>query len=45
MYEYTIEHIHAKTITHIYGYTFADACRRNNKDSKLWNVLDVEYVD
>ncbi len=45
MYEYHIHHIHCGMTTIIFGYNYADACRRWNIDPKLWVVDLQEYID
>lgn len=45
MYEFYVIHKHCGMTTILYGYDFYDACRRANKDPKVWEVEFVEYVD
>ena len=45
MYEFGITHRHCGMTTIIFGYNFADACRRAKKDPKLWEIDYQEYVD
>lgn len=45
MYEFGIRHKHCGMTTIIFGYNYADACRRAKKDPTLWEVDYQEYVD
>jgi hypothetical protein len=45
MYEYTIVHRNTNATEIIFGYNYADACRRCKVDPTLYDVIDYEYVD
>ena len=45
MYEFCVIHKHCGATTIIYGYDFHDACKRANKDPKIWEVEYMEYID
>ena len=45
MYEFGIHHKHCGMTTIIFGYNYADACRRAKKDPTMWEVEYQEYVD
>ena len=45
MYEYSINNVTTNEERHVYGYTFADACRRSKLNMNEWNVAYYEYVD
>ena len=41
---FTIEHKYCGQIKIIFGYSFADACRRNNINPVLWDIMFTEFV-
>lgn len=45
MYEYHIIHRENQQIEIIFGYDYADACRRHHIDPKDWFVQIAEYID
>lgn len=45
MYEYGIYNIHTDEEEIIFGYNFADACRRAKLNTDEWEILYREYVD
>lgn len=45
MYEFGIRHKHCGLTTVIFGYNYADACRRAKTDPALWEINYQEYVD
>lgn len=45
MYEFGITHNHCGMTTVIYGYNVMDAFKRAGKDSTLWTVDYIEYID
>jgi hypothetical protein len=45
MYEYKVNNKHCGMSTHIFGYSFANACKRAGFDPNLWEVEYQEYVD
>lgn len=45
MYEYGISHKHCGMRTVIFGYNFADACKRAKIDNTLWHIDYCDYID
>lgn len=45
MFEYEIMAVGSDDIYYIYGYTYLDACERNNLDPNNYKVFNFEYVD
>lgn len=41
MKRFRIEHKHCGNISVIIGYDFYDACRRCNKDPKIWKIIEI----
>lgn len=45
MYEYEIRNIHTNEETIIFGYSFADACRRSKLNPSDWECWMQTYID
>lgn len=45
MTEYGISNIHTNEENIIFGYSFADACRRAKLNVDNWEIIYSEYID
>lgn len=45
MYEYEIKNKTTNEIDYIFGYSFADACRRSKLEPDEWVMLGRDYID
>lgn len=45
MYCYYIIHKESNLEETVFGYSFTDACKRNNLNSAEWTIFTYEYID